>query len=159
MRGLRSRLVQVVLLLVVAVWPLATLAQKNRGLVIDYKHRIITCVWLDREYNRIIARNAEDPGLQSDPAVTKVRILSWPLFALTGKFLFEESELLPPAPDLGGTVNFSGNIDDVAKAAKRKNCYLLYERYVQDGVSGKRSKLRTAPSTSPVGTAPDKDGS
>lgn len=93
----------------------------------------LDCEWLSKEYDRIVARSKAG---EQEVSLFGAKLTAWPFFLMTGKFTTDISGILPPPPDIGGKVLFSGNLKDVAAAAKGKNCYELFDRFRQDSEKG-----------------------
>ena len=101
---------------------------------VDYSHRVFTCDWYTREYDRIEKRHME--GLKTE-SVTQIRLFGRVLFLIAGSFSIDLDRHLPKAAPLEGDVVFSGNLEDLAKAARVRGCHHLFERYTVDTEEGK----------------------
>lgn len=113
-------------------------AQQN----LDYNSAAFDCAWLEEEYDRILAAN-ERPPRHNSGGVTVAKVVTAPMFVLERIMGLEFEE--PKAPSIGGSVNFSGAVEDVESASRRKNCYLLSDRILTERDEGKLSSVEPAP--------------
>ncbi len=113
-------------------------AQQN----IDYFSGAFDCAWLEDEYERILAAN-ERPEQLNFGGVTVAKVVTAPMFVIERIMGLEFEE--PKAPSIGGSVNFSGAVEDVEAASRRKNCYQLSDRILTERDEGKLSSVRPAP--------------
>lgn len=116
---------------------------QEQGEPLSYLSDMFNCDWLAKEYQRIIDANATPPqirGLGSAPLLVAPFILIEKLLGM---------DYVPPeAAPINGTVAFSGAVEDIAVAARDKNCYQLYDRFVQDRRNGELDGVAPAPARS-----------
>ena len=123
------------------------LARQPAAQDIDYKSLDLDCQWLEAEYERIFNDNLLPP--REIPAKLKVaRAVAAPIAFVADLMgsVFEPPEATP----LGGSVDFSGDVDDVEDASRYKNCYHLTERILNDREAGKHEGFTPRPVKSAI---------
>ena len=124
---------------IIAVAALASLAcaSSQAQQSVGYGHSVLSCGWLEGEYDRIVSEN-ESPVQVDKSKLTLAKVLTAPFFVVE-KLMglqFEDAEAI----SIRGTVSFSGDTEDIMRISRDKNCYNLTEKIVQDEKAGKRFK-------------------
>lgn len=145
MTGSAARLAAAVALAAAVSLPAA--AQQN----LDYNSDAFDCDWLEDEYERIIDASERLPQ-ENLGMVTVAKVVTAPMFVIERIMGLEFEE--PAAPSIGGSVDFSGAVEDVEAASRRKNCYLLSDRILKEREDGRLANVRPAPVRSVLAERP-----
>lgn len=136
-----SKLVRLLCLPVFMLGSLAV-ASVSQAQSIDYLSRHTGCIFLAEEYERIKQANAD--GIPGEGLyLTVVRALTFPMY-LMEPFLGYNAQPYSPNP-IGGQANFSGNIDDVEFAMRRKNCLRPLQVLTDEKATGALAGMQPAP--------------
>ena len=136
-----SKLVRLLCLPVFMLGSLAV-ASVSQAQSIDYLSRHTGCVFLTEEFERIKQANAD--GIPGEGLyLTVIRAITFPMY-LMESFVGYSAEPYSPNP-IGGQANFSGSIQDVEFAMRRKNCLRPLQRLTEEKDAGELADMQPAP--------------
>ena len=130
------------LLLAAFALTLAAASKAQRYEEVTYLSRHTGCAFLAAEYERIKQVNAE--GIPREGVwLTILRVITFPMYYMEPFVGYKYEK--PTAMNIGGHAEFTGDLEDLEFAMRRKNCYRPLQQYNEDLAAGELTNFKPAP--------------